>query len=207
VEAVQETPSVRGMLVLNTFEFVRAHYGPAPHTAVLATLPAQRAALDAVRENSWMPLQDLLAYMEEAKALLAPGDLDFYRKMGFYGGRHVRALPIAVAVSEVAQAVRLGRIVWRTFFDTGEVEVVESRREGAMLRIHDFPSAPSLCQRLVGSVEGVLSLAAMPVRVEERACTSRGDPYCEILVARSPSWQHRERPGAPAFPRAALDQP
>jgi hypothetical protein len=199
MEAAQKTPSVRGMLVLNTFEFVRAQCGPESHTAVLAMLPAQWAGLNAVRENTWIPLGGLLAYMEQAKALLA-------WKMGFYGGRHVRALPIAIAVSEGAQAVRLGRVVWRTFFDTGEVEVVESRPEDAILRIHDFPSTASLCQRLLGSVEGVLSLGAMPVRAEERACTCRGDPYCEILVARGPSWQHRESPGAAAFPRAAFDQ-
>src|SRR5262249_19643202 len=134
--AVEKTPSVRGMLVLNAFDFVRAHYSPESHTAVLAMLPGRRAAPSAVRANSWVPLEDLVAYMEQAKALLAPGDPDFYRKMGFYGGRHVRALPIAIAVSEGAQAVRLGGIVWRALFDGGEIEVVETCPEGAILRIH-----------------------------------------------------------------------
>jgi len=41
-----------------------------------------------------------VAYMETTKAMLAPGDPDFYRKMGFYGGRHVRSLPVGIAVSE-----------------------------------------------------------------------------------------------------------
>src|SRR2546425_8140180 len=62
-------------------------------------LPALRTSLSAVRENSWTPLEDLVAYMETTKAMLAPGDPDFYRKMGFYGGRHVRSLPVGIAVS------------------------------------------------------------------------------------------------------------
>jgi len=83
-------------------------------------LPALRTSLSAVRENSWTPLEDLVAYMETTKAMLAPGDPDFYRKMGFYGGRHVRSLPVGIAVSEQMRALRLYGMLWRTFFDAGD---------------------------------------------------------------------------------------
>ena len=200
------TPSVRGIFVLNAFDFVCEHYSPAAHAAVIEALPARRIALTAAREASWTPLDDLVAYMEKAKAVLAPGDPDFYRKMGFYGGRHVRALPIAIPISDNAKALRLGPLVWRTLLDVGDLEVIDACPEGATLRIRDFPSSAPFCQRFLGSVEGVLSLAAMPVRVEERACTSRGDPYCEMFVARAPSWQEPEKPGAASLPTlAALD--
>src|SRR5262249_57533719 len=53
-----------------------------------------------------------------------------------------------------------------------------------ILRIHDLPSPASFCQRFLGSVEGILSLSAIPVRVEDRACACRGDAYCEIFVTR-----------------------
>jgi len=86
-------------------------------------LPALRTSLSAVRENSWTPLEDLVAYMETTKAMLAPGDPDFYRKMGFYGGRHVRSLPVGIAVSEQMRALRLYGMLWRTFFDAGDLEV------------------------------------------------------------------------------------
>ncbi len=198
-----QTLSVRGTFVLNAFDFVGERYSPAAHATVLEMLPALRTALSAVRENSWTPLEDLVAYMETAKAVLAPGDPDFYRKMGFYGGSHVRALPVGIAVSEQMRALRLYGMLWRTFFDAGDLEVIEACPEGAILRIRDFPSAPSFCQRLIGSVEGILSLAATPVRVEERACTCRGDAYCEMLVTRGPSWQGHERAEAmTAVPRS-----
>ena len=34
--------------------------------------------------------------------------------------------------------------------------MIEACPEGAILRIRDFPSAPPFCQRLIGSVEGLL---------------------------------------------------
>ena len=122
---------------------------------VLQMLPASGTSLSAVREGFWTPLEDLVAYMETAKAVLAPGDRDFYRKMGFYGGSHVRALPVGIALSEQMRALRLYRMLWRTFFDAGDLEVIEACPEGAILRIRDFPSAAPFCQRLLGSVETV----------------------------------------------------
>ena len=151
-----QTLSVRGTFVLNTFDFVCERYSAAAHAMVLQMLPASGTSLSAVREGFWTPLEDLVAYMETAKAVLAPGDRDFYRKMGFYGGSHVRALPVGIALSEQVRALRLYRMLWRTFFDAGDLEVIEACPEGAILRIRDFPSAPSFCQRLIGSVEGLL---------------------------------------------------
>src|SRR2546425_8140181 len=153
---VLDTPSVRGTFVLNTFDFIREHYSPAAHTMVLQMLPVPRPSLSEARETSWTRLEDLVAYMETAKAVLAPGDRDFYRKMGFYGGRHVRSLPVGIAVSEQMRALRLYGMLWRTFFDAGDLEAIEACPEGAILRIRDFPSAPSFCQRLIGSVDGLL---------------------------------------------------
>jgi len=199
-EDALETPSVRGTFVLNTFDFIREHHGPAAHATVLRTLPVPRPSLSEARETSWTPLEDLVAYMETAKAVLAPGDPDFYRKMGFYGGSHMRALWVGIAVSEPTRALRFCTILWRTFFDAGHLEVIESCPDGAILRIHDLPSAAAFCQRFLGSVEGLLSLSAVPVRVEDGACTSRGDPYCEIFVSREPSRQKHERAPAAISP-------
>ncbi len=199
---VLETPSVRGTFVLNTFDFIREHYSPAAHTMVLQMLPVPRPSLSEARETSWTPLEDLVAYMETAKAVLAPGDPTFYRKMGFYGGSHMRALWVGIAVSEPTKALRFCGTLWRTFFDAGWLEVIEACPAGVILRIHDLPSAAPFCQRFLGSVEGVLSLSAIPVRVEERACTCRGDVYCEIFVTREPTRPTHER-AATAITEAA----
>jgi hypothetical protein len=190
--------AVRGTFVLNTFDFIREHYSPAAHTMVLQMLPGARSSLSEACQTSWTPLEDLVAYMETAKAVLAPGDPAFYRKIGFYGGSHTRALWVGIAVSEPTRALRFCATLWQTFFDAGRLEVIEACPAGAILRIHDLPWAASFCQRFLGSLEGILSLSAIPVRVEDRACICRGDVYCEIFVTREPTRSEHVR-AAPAM--------
>lgn len=178
-----QTPSVRGTFVLNSFDFVREHYGPLAHWDVLRSLPRSVASMTEVLEISWVPLADLVAYMEAAKKLLAPGDPHFHRVMGHYGASQLRALWVGIAVHD-PQALRLGPLLWRTFVDSGRLEVIDARPEAAILRIHDLPAAAPFCQRVFGSIEGILRLGGRQLRVEKRACTSRGDPCCELIISR-----------------------
>lgn len=193
--AVSSTGSARGMFVLNMVDFVRETYGSA-HEKIVAALPERHAATfrDEVHESAWSPLEDVVAYMEAAKRLLAPADPDFFRKMGFFGGRHDRARALGILVSDVAMALRTTRILWQAFFDTGELDVAEVGPNWATLRVRNFPARNCLCQSVVGSLEGLLSVAAVPVRVEERACLIEGSPYCEFRL----NWERSWRPGPDA---------
>ncbi|SRR6266581_4991981 len=191
--------SVRGSVLLNSTDFVRERYGASSHLRVLESLPPEGAeAFARGARDAWIPLEVVLAYMEGAKRLLAPGDPDFFRKMGFYGGRHDRTRPLSVMVSDRATAIRKANDLWRVFFDAGEVEVAETGSAGVTLRIVGFPAAAPLCERIVGSLEGLLSLAGQPIRVEKRACRAWGQPCCEMHVEWTRSWSKRSpRPASP----------
>ena len=178
--------SVRGTFVLNTFDFVREHFGSDALARLLRKLPGSLESLLDVRRNSWVPLHDLVACMTAAKAALAPADPLFYRTIGCYGGRHLRTLWLGIIFSEPLRALRCCKVLWRTFVDAGRLEVIRGQG-AATLRVLDLPVAAPFCERLHGSLEGLFGVAAVPMRVEKRACTSRGDPYCEMLVTRMPS--------------------
>jgi hypothetical protein len=196
---------VRGSVLLNSTDFVRERYGSASHLRVLESLPPQGAeAFARGGRDAWIPLEVLLAYMEGAKRLLAPGDPDFFRKMGFYGGRQDRTRPLSVMVSDRATAIRKANDLWRAFFDAGALEVVETGPAGVTLRIAGFPASAPLCERIVGSLEGLLSLAGQPIRVEKRACRARGQPCCEVHVEWTHSWSRRSRRPLSPRPRPAL---
>jgi len=187
--SVPTTTSVRGTFVLNTFDFVREHFGEGAHARVLRQLPGSLVSLPDIGDRSWAPLDDLVACMKTAKAALAPADRLFYRSMGHYGGCHLRSLWIGILFSEPMMALRCCKLLWRTFVDSGRLEVIRCPG-AATLRVHDLPVAAPFCERLLGSLEGIFRVAMTPMRVEKRACTSRGDPYCEMLVTREPS--HRQ---------------
>jgi len=118
-----------------------------------------------------------VAYMETARRILAPGDRLFYRNMGRFAGRQDREhRAFKVMLDDPEKAARLPATLWRTFFDVGRLEVVERGPEGVLLRVHDFPAERSLCERIVGSIEGQQD--GLSARAEETACVLRGDPYC-----------------------------
>jgi hypothetical protein len=174
---------VRGTLVLNTVEFIRETYGAPALPEVLRALPAKNAATfrSDLREASWEPLADLLAYMEAAKALLAPRDAEFFRAMGRFAGRRDREeRAFGFMLGDLETATRMARTLWRSVFDQGSLEVVERSAHAAVLRVRDFPTTAALCQRVAGSLEGQLSSAALDIAVKERACVLDGAPYCEF---------------------------
>ncbi|PYO03050.1 MAG: hypothetical protein DMD91_02080 [Candidatus Rokuibacteriota bacterium] len=206
-----QTVSVRGTFVLNAFDFVCERYSPAAHATVLRMRPALRTALSAVRENSWTPLEDLVAYMETAKAVLAPGDPGFYKKMGFYGGSHVRVLPVGIAVSEQTRALRLYGMLWRTFFDAGDLE--EARSCEFAISLRRPPSASVSSARWKASSVWrrcpceSRSEPAPAVETPTARCSSRGDHRGRgmsgaIPRSRSPSGHTRtEKPPSAPKPR------
>lgn len=176
----------RGTLFLNSVDFVRETYGDAAHARVLATLSPEHAYPCSVgaREGSWHPVAALVAYMESAQRLLASDDREFFHRMGADGARRDRERRgVATMLGDVDTAVRLARVLWRTYFQGGALDVLETDGHGVTLRIRDFPARRALCRRMVGSIEVLLGPAADGVRAVERACSAMGAPCCEIRVS------------------------
>jgi hypothetical protein len=176
---------VRGTLVLNSFAFVRKTHGPRAHARILRSLGHEEAAVlgGAIREAAWVPIDPLLLYIEKAKELYAPDEEGYYRRMGRFAGKSDReARAMGVMVRDLATAAQMAAVVWKQFFDKGDLEVAERTESGARLRIRGFPAHPVLCERIVGSLEGLLAAAAPALIVEKAGCLLEGDPACEYVL-------------------------
>jgi hypothetical protein len=185
IGSAKKPPLVRGTLLRNTMGFLRETYGPGAHASVLRALPHDLAAVFRlpVREASWEPLDALVAYIETAKRTFAPDDPDFYRRMGSYAGRSDReARAMGVMVRDLDTATKMAGVLWRSFFSEGRLEVAERTPGGAVLRILDFPAHRALCERIAGSLEGLLGGAAAKLSVAKDSCLLDGDPCCEYRL-------------------------
>lgn len=176
---------VRGITVLNTTRFVRERFGPEAHTRVVESLPTRHRAtfLTMVREASWKPIEDVLAYMEVAKGLLAPDVPGFHREIGLYSGQITGRGGFRFFIgSSPLKAVGRAAFMWRFLYDAGRVEVVSKAPGEITLRILDFPVPSRIwCERITGFIEAVAHLAgAERSRVEETACIHAGSDYCEL---------------------------
>jgi hypothetical protein len=171
--------NARGGLFLNAITFVREHHGVGAHEAVVRALPAALAGpfLSPPGEAAWRPLAALAAYMETAQGQLAPGDEDFWRRMGRFGGAHdLRARAVAWMLQTIEIAARMAPIAWRAYYDVGRLEIAERDAGGASVRVFDFAPRRSLCVRIHGALEGQM---AGRVRLREALCAARGDARCE----------------------------
>jgi hypothetical protein len=177
-------PLVRGTLVLNTFAFVRKAHGLEAHRRILDALAprSSRPLEGTIRDAAWTPLEPLIAYIEKAKELYAAGEEDYFRQMGRFAGRADRDRNLGVMVRDVDTATKMAAVLWRHLFEEGSLEVVERGAASARLRIRDFPASRALCDRIQGSLEGLLGTDARRVRADRRACLLDGDPYCEYEV-------------------------
>ena len=175
--------TVRGSAVLNTIAFVRDTLGIQAHRRILALLPPDHAAgVDlTMSEGQRRPLEYLVAYMEQAKALFAPTDDDFYRAMGRFGGvRNRDDSNFRFMLQDRETAIRMAKVLWTASFDEGSLETVSSTPTGATLRVIGFRCAPSLCQRILGTMEVELRASG-----DHTACVFRGDAHCEYAL----SWE------------------
>lgn len=182
--------NVRGTAVLHSMQFIKERYGAAAHERILNALPLpQRTAfLGIVREASWKPVEGVVAYIEKARDLLAPGDPGFYKEVGRHAGRVTRATGFKAMLQDPEVSVRQATMLWHAFYDTGRLEIVTHGRTSLVARIHAFP-APSRtwCERVTGFWEGaLLAYGAPAATAEERACIFLGSPYCEVHVAWEP---------------------
>jgi len=183
-------PKVRGAMVLHAVRFVRETYGPEAHERVLKRLPPEHwgTLLGPVREASWEPVADLVAYMEIARALLAPGDPDFFRSLGAFSGRLEReSAGFKPLVADPSTSVRMAPTTWRSFYDQGHVEVKMDGPLEARARIFGFPASEALCERRVGAWASLVSYAEMTATAEELACGRNGSPFCEVRVTWTPA--------------------
>jgi hypothetical protein len=83
---------------------------------------------------------------------------------------------------DIEIASRQAPVIWRAFWDAGRLEVVSRSGQDIVIRIHEFPEPHrALCDRIAGFWEGSLTAwGARQVRVIDRACVLRSDPYCEM---------------------------
>jgi hypothetical protein len=174
--------NVRGLMVLNGVRFVSQTFGSAQHEAVLARLPAdcRGVFLGSIRDVSWTPLANFVAYMEAARSLLAPADEQFFRNLGRFAGSYERAgSNFKVLVADPLTAMRLAPVTWRAFHDAGRLEIEPVNPHESLARLYEFPASAAMCERRCGAWETLLSNDEFAAQVSETRCQRFGDSFCE----------------------------
>lgn len=177
--------NIKGTAVDASLRYVRERFGEATLDRVLAALPeTDRAALgQGVLASSWYPMDAFLHFMQEAERQLGPQEPDLLRRMGRassdYALKGIYKIFFKVGSPEfiIARAAP----VFSSYYDTGQIKVVESVSGHAEMELVGFAGAREFCERVHGWMERTLELSgARNVRLAHTACVHRGEAACRF---------------------------
>lgn len=174
----------KGSVALATLDFVRAEHGEEPVQTALATLDvATRRAVESVRATDELPLRVIYALWRALDDVLASEHPQWAERAGahsitlngeqLYSGILRKPDPLAFLTQPVS--------LFRLFYHSGDMDVVERSAGRAVLRLHDFEDVDVLfCRRMTGGLRRTLELSGGAEAVARHVrCATEGDAYCE----------------------------
>lgn len=176
---------VKGTAIVASMRYVTERFGQGALTALLRGLPEEcRREFEAgILVSTWYPMVLFLRFMQEAEKRHGAEEPDLVRRMGRasaeYGLKTVYKIFFKVGSPEfiIQRAAR----VFGSYYDTGNLKVLETSRGRALLELEGFFGAPQFCDRILGWMERTVELAgAKNLRASHSLCTHRGDAVCRF---------------------------
>lgn len=179
------TPQARSTVVAATLDYLRTAHGDAVAQSVLEAMPsAARDAVGRATATDEIDLAHVFQLWRTADEELRVTDPDWMERAGahsitskgvqLYGGIVRKQTPLAFLTQPVS--------LFRLFYHSGGMEVVEREDGRAVLRLLDFEPDPDalFCRRQTGGLRRALELAGGgDAKARHVRCVTDGDAFCE----------------------------
>jgi predicted hydrocarbon binding protein len=176
--------SAKGAVVLSTIDFLRGACGTDGIDRILGRLDEDdRRRIEGVQATDSVPLDRLYRLWRAADEELGPDDPAWMERAGahsiesagvqLYGGILRKPSPAEFLMQPIS--------LFRLFYQSGAMEVVERENARAVLRLVGFPAADTLfCRRQSGGLRRAVELAGGDAaEVRHVRCATEGDAFCE----------------------------
>lgn len=139
-----------------------------------------------VLASQWMDYALWWRLLQAADQVLGQGDYQWIRAMGAFDAReNLQGIykPFLQLMS-IKAVVKSSHLIWRRYYDAGEMRVARLDDREAEIHLHDFPGLPLHHEEeIIGWMEGALKLAqAAAAGVSHDLCLAKGDPYCRFVI-------------------------
>ncbi len=174
----------KGSVLKATLDFIEHDAGRPALRRVLSRLPQDtRALVEGATATDQVPLTPVIALWHAADDVLSPSDPGWMERAGahsieslgvqLYGGILRKPTPHDFLTQRVS--------LFRLFYHTGEMDLVEQEEGRAVLRLVSFDDGdPLFCRRLTGGHRRALELAgAREATARHVRCVHQGDAFCE----------------------------
>ena len=177
---------IKGVSIKSTVEFLKVRLGEAGLAKLIEGMTADEAATlkDSILPSSWYEFSLLrkLMTLAEGKVALPPGRSLAWELGRFSAEEALRGIyKLFFKVADMGFIVKKAAYLFPTLYDSGELELVESRPNGAIMRIKNFDEpCQEFCDRMQGWMERTVELTGRKhATIEHPKCRVRGDAYCE----------------------------
>jgi uncharacterized protein (TIGR02265 family) len=176
---------VKGTAVQSSLQYVRERFGDDSLARVVAALPeADRRALEGVLVSSWYDVETFRRFMVEAERQLGTQEPDVVRRMGRFSCDQgiTTVYRIFFKLGSPEFIIRRAARVFSSYYDTGELRIVESGPGRAVGELAGFEGgAPQFCERIFGWMQQTLERAgAKNLRAKHDVCVHRGGAVCRF---------------------------
>ncbi|MEW6517157.1 MAG: hypothetical protein AB1439_09650 [candidate division FCPU426 bacterium] len=157
-------------------------------TAIANRLNLQDQALlnQSLLSSQWIDYGFWWRLLVAADQVLGQGDYQWIRTMGgFDAQENLQGIYRSfLKMMSIKAVIRSSDLIWRRYYDTGEMRVMRLDSDEAELHLHNFPELPLHHEaEVVGWMEGAMRLGkATLVEVKHDLCLAKGDPYCRFII-------------------------
>ena len=179
----------KGTSVSAVLRFVTQNWGPEGLARLAEKVsPPEAAKLirDSVLAGSWYPFSHFVALLDAAETVFGGGSGTFARREGMscadFDLRGVYR--VFVRLTSPAFLVERAGKVWRQYYDSGELVIVESSDHEVTFELKAFASPHrGHCETVLGWSERAAELSgATRVRASHPNCRARGDRRCIFRI-------------------------
>ncbi len=179
---------VKGTSISGRLKYVQRYFGDAKLDEVMAGLSDQEAATQIKRSgalrSSWYPLDLLVDLSRTIDKVCGHGDGKLYRTMAGQVAEDDLSTVYKVffKLASPGFIIEKAAQVWRQYYDSGEMVVLERQPGHAIMELRDFDSPNAVhCEMAAGWMERSIAMSGgKDVVLEHAPCRGRGGERCRF---------------------------
>lgn len=178
---------IKGIHILRVTEYAKKKRGVIGLNELLSRINKDRAtpqklSAEDFKESDWYPYELYIDFLTEADEICGTGDYSKIFDIGRHTIQNLGHLSYLTRAPDIFEFTENAVKNWKSVYDFGRLEVVEKEEKRIVLRYHGFPKYRQTCRYFKGSLTGTLDICKLDGKVEETACVSDGDEYCEYVL-------------------------
>ncbi len=181
-----EERHVKGVHLVNVFKFVKWKRGILGVKRFLEEWHGQaghqKITEQAFIEKEWYDYELYLELLKVADKSVGKGDLSKIYEVGYWNIKNLGHLSYVAMAPDIHEFMSSAMKNWHSVYDFGSVKAIVDEEKKLVIRYLGFPKAPEKCQYFLGSLTGMMEICRLKGTVEQTACNTKGDDYCEFAL-------------------------